>query len=282
MSPIGRVFILLNLALAGTFIGFAGTFLQRQDNWHKKFQTRDAEAVTAAKQAEADKAALQDTINKDQVAMTSAGNKVATLTTENAQLADANKALEGRLSSLEGDLKQLTSNANATKTSIETAFAQLKEVSDKAIAAETAKDAAMREKDDAVAKHREATQKIAALEASGSQKDTQIADLTKDKGELGLLLDAARVKGFMDSMAVPALAGTVTHVAGRLVTVSVSDNPNKAEIKPGYKFAIYDGATYKGEARVTASDSDKSVAFCTLEIQKGEVKVGDKASTQTN
>jgi hypothetical protein len=282
MSPIGRVFILLNLALACTFIGFAGTYLQRDANWHQKWKTRDAEAVAAVKKLEADIAANQQTINGDQVTITKKEQALAIATTENAQLTDANKALEGRLSSLEGDLKQLTSNANATKTSIETAFTQLKEVSDKAIAAESAKDAAMREKDDAVAKHREATQKITALEASGTQKDVQIVGLGKELAEVKLLNDAARVKGFLDSMAVPALAGTVTHVSGRLVTVNVSDNPNKAEIKPGYKFAIYDGATYKGEARVTASDSDKSVAFCTLEIQKGEVKVGDKASTQTN
>ena len=37
MSPIGRVFIVLNLLLAGTFVGFAGTYLQRQDNWRDKF-----------------------------------------------------------------------------------------------------------------------------------------------------------------------------------------------------------------------------------------------------
>ena len=36
MSPIGRVFIVLNLILAGTFVGFSGTHLQKQFNWKKQ------------------------------------------------------------------------------------------------------------------------------------------------------------------------------------------------------------------------------------------------------
>ena len=36
MSPIGRVFIVLNLLLAGTFVGFSGTYLQKQHNYKDK------------------------------------------------------------------------------------------------------------------------------------------------------------------------------------------------------------------------------------------------------
>lgn len=282
MSPIGRVFIILNLILAGTFVGFAGTDLQRQHHWKKEcLSERDGRAADK-KQAEAAAAELKQSIQQDQLTITKLNTQVAALTNEKESLATNNKELETRMGSLQANFEALTSSSSAVKSSVEAAFTELKSTSDKAIAAEAAKDAAVREKDDAVAKHREATQKIKELTEAGEQKDLAIAGLTKDKAELGLLVDAARVKGFLDSMATPALAGTVSHVAGKLVTISVTDNANKAEIKPGFSFAIYDGSTFKGEAVVTQSDSEKNVAFCTLRIQKGDVKVGDKASTQTN
>jgi hypothetical protein len=45
MSPIGRVFIVLNLILAGTFVGFSGTHLQKQFNWKKQAEKVQAEEV---------------------------------------------------------------------------------------------------------------------------------------------------------------------------------------------------------------------------------------------
>ncbi len=39
MSPIGRVFIIVNLVLAAAFIGFAGTFLQNHTNWKTQHDT---------------------------------------------------------------------------------------------------------------------------------------------------------------------------------------------------------------------------------------------------
>ena len=38
MSPIGRVFLVLNLGLAGAFVAFSGTYLQRSDNCRYLFE----------------------------------------------------------------------------------------------------------------------------------------------------------------------------------------------------------------------------------------------------
>ena len=45
MSPIGRVFLVLNLGLAGGFVAFAGTYLQRADHWRDKFATLEAKST---------------------------------------------------------------------------------------------------------------------------------------------------------------------------------------------------------------------------------------------
>ncbi|GAB4144436.1 MAG: hypothetical protein Fur0037_12210 [Planctomycetota bacterium] len=282
MSPIGRVFIVLNLLLAGTFVGFAGTYLQRQDDYNKLHQAERKARQEENKRNLAEINDLKQQVNTSEVAKATLERQVQGLTAENQRLSDDNAKKDRRLAEQELAQKSIASSVSAMSTELQAAFRQAKDAFDKAIAAESAKDAAVRERDDAASALKEANLKIAALEESGTQKDLKIAELEKKNGELDLLVSVARVKGFLDSMAVPPLAGTISHVAGRLVTIQINDNPTKAEIKPGYSFAVYEGTTYKGEARVTEADAERNVAFATLETVNGEVRVGDKANTKTN
>lgn len=282
MSPIGRVFIVLNLLLAGTFVGFAGTYLQRQDDYNKLYKNEQKAHNDDNQKNLANIKNLQDQVNASDVAKLAAERDRDRYKGDSERLADDIALKDKKLADQDATLKTLTSSTTAMSTEIASATRQSQAAFEKAIAAEQTKDAAVREKDDAVAQFKDATLKIASLEAAGANKDQEIAKLNKKNGELDLLVSVARVKGFLDSMAVPPLSGTIAHVAGNLVTIQVSDNPTNAEIKPGYKFAVYDGTTYKGEARVTEADAEKNVAFATLEIVKGVVKVGDKANTKTN
>jgi len=282
MSPIGRVFIVLNLILAGTFVGFAGTYLQRQDNYKKQYESeKDARAKENA-QATKEKADLTEKVNHGELDKTQLQNQLNSVKNEKDALADENKVMNGRLTSMEADYKAMNSSFNGMKTEVASAFQQIKDSTDKSITADAAKDAAVREKDDAVAKLVGANAKIAEHEETIKNKDVALAGLTKDKGELSLLVDVARLKGFIDQMATPPLGGTVVSVSDKLCTLSITSNPTNAEIKRGYKFAIYDGSTYKGEARVTDVDESKKAVFCTLDLIKGNIKAGDSAATQTN
>jgi hypothetical protein len=282
MSPIGRVFIVLNLLLAGTFVGFAGTYLQRQDDYNKLYVKEQKSRAEDNQKNLASIKDLQDQVNASDVAKIRAESDKDRYKGESERLRDDNTLKDKKLADQDATLKTLTSSTTAMSTEIASATKQSQAAFDKAIAAEQVKDASVREKDDAVAQFKDATLKIAALETAGSNKDQEIAKLNKKNGELDLLVSVARVKGFLDSMAVPPLSGTIAHVYGNLVTIQINDNPTKAEIKPGIEFAVYDGTTYKGEARVTEADAEKNVAFATLRIVKGEVKVGDKANTKTN
>jgi hypothetical protein len=280
MSPIGRVFIVLNLILAGTFVGFAGTYLQKQDTWKKKFDAEKTAHDADAKSSQASIADLTMKLNQDEASKHALEALKNSLENEKERLADENKRLDGKLSSLEGSFKGLDTTYSGMGAQVTAAIGQLKDVSTKLGESEKSRDDAIRDKDDAVAKLKDANQQIAALTDAGQKKDIQIADLGKKQGELQLLVDVAHAKGFIDMMATPPLAGTVSLVNGKLVTIAVTNNPNKAEIKPGYTFAISDGNVYKGEARVTSADGDH--AFATMTIIKGTVKEGDLATTNTN
>jgi len=279
MSPIGRVFIVLNVILAGTFVGFSGTFLQRQHEYKTRLEAEqkahktDVDAVTSK---------LNETVGE----LARANSQKSTLEQELGAVkndrdakVDELKLVNARVASTEADLKKLTSVAEATKVAMESAFEQSKKAFDKAVEDQKTKDDAVAAKNAAEGENRALKAEIAALNEKGSQKDVQIASLNKDNSEKQLLIDVAKAKGFMESMAVPQLAGTVSLISGRLATIAITDNPTNAEVKPGYKFAIYDASGYKGEARVTSVDASAKAAFCTLEISKGEIKVGDSAAT---
>ena len=279
MSPIGRVFIVLNVILAGTFVGFAGTYLQKQHNWKTQYDSEKKVHEADNQRAASEKASNEAEILKLNGEKSTLQQELGSTKNDRDAKADEIKTLQLRVAGTEADLKKLTSIAEATKTAMEGAFDHAKKAFDQSVADQKTRDDAVNAKNTAEAENRSLKAEIASLNDKGTQKDLQIASLSKDNGEKQLLIDVAKAKGFLESMAVPQLAGTVSIVSGRLLTVAITDNATNAEVKPGYKFAIYDASGYKGEAKVTGVDGTGKAAFCTLEFNKGEVKVGDKAST---
>src|SRR5262245_35163943 len=280
MSPIGRVFIVLNVILAGTFVGFSGTFLQRQHVYktlldaekeqHDRDNKSNASKIATAEgnyaSASAEKSGIQQQL--DQVKL------------DRDAKADEIKGQAQRLASYDADLKKLMSAAEANGTVIATLMEKYNQAFQQVTADEKTRDDAVRAKDTAEAENRALKAEVAKLNGTVTDKDLAIAGLTKDKNELQLLVDVATARGFNKLDAVPALAGTVSNVSGRLITLAITSNPANAEVKQGYMFAVWDASGYKGEARVTDYDAGAKAAFCTMDIVKGDVKPGDSASTK--
>jgi len=280
MSPIGRVFVVLNLILAGTFVGFSGTFLQRQHHWKVAYEKLDSESQAQIKNLSSDVERTRGDLGN----MTNSKNKLeqelGTASNERDQAKDEVKRLEAKNSSLDADVKRLASGIDGVKTTADSAFAAATAAQKEALAAVGAKDEAIRAKDSATAENRDLKNQIATLNETIQNKDLAIADSKTENGRLKLLVDVAKAKGFVENMAVPPLAGTVANVTGKLCTIMVTENSTNAAIAPGTSFAIYDASGYKAEARVTDVDSEHKAAFCTLDIKAGDVKIGDKASTK--
>jgi myosin heavy subunit len=279
MSPIGRVFIVLNLILAGTFVGFSGTFLQRQFHWKTEHGKVTTELNQLRETTSVQIADLEKKISEMSTSLRSTEQDLGSTRTERDNAKDEVKRLEASHASKDADLKKLASEVAGIKTNADAAFQQSTAAYQASIAAQKEKDDAVNAMNASSAENRDLKNQIAALNEAGSNKDLAIAGLNKDKGELRLLVDVAKAKGFLESMAVPQLAGTVSVVNGNLCTVMITANPTNAEIKSGYALAIYDGGVYKGEARITGVDAERNAAFCRLDVKSGEVKVGDKAST---
>lgn len=286
MSPIGRVFIVVNLLLAGGFAMFAGTHLQKQHNYkHLLEQEQDARKKESETYA-AERIRLEQERNTFENAKTANETELGATRVALQQANDEVKRQQAQIASLDADVKKLSSLAEVNNTEMKAAFAQAKSAYEMAVADQKVKDDAVRAKDAAEAENRTLKTTIASLEDTVKNKDLAIGDLTKEKSRLDLLVSVAQQKGFVPSMAAPTLAGMVTNASARLCTIQVTDNPGKIDIaeeiaRNPFRFAVYDASGYKGEAVATKYEPSANAVLCNLMLVKGEIKEGDKASTKT-
>lgn len=281
MSPIGRLFIVLNLVLAGVFVGFAGTYLQKASTWMESHAalkaSTDTELARLANQVEIKQKEINDLNVKFTAADTKANQSVVTVD----DLTKENERLNNQLSSIEGDIKTLVGSQSTIASNVDRATTEASAAREASIEAAATRDAAVREKDIAVADLRDAQMEIETMKASLEELSAQVEAAQNEARQTKALLDIAVSQGFKVSSAQPDMGGTVTHVGpqGTLLTIAISANPAKAELRPGLRLSISEGADYKGTATIT--DVDGANALCRMSSLDGaKVKVGDAASTK--
>lgn len=287
MSPIGRVFIVLNLVLAAGFAVLGGQLLQNQHNYKSQLAQEKADRKADAETAATTISQLEQERTKFEVASSTNQTELTAARLQIANLQDDNKRLEATTSSQAADLKKAVSLQEAANSDAKAAFAQAKQAYDNSIAAIKAKDEAERARDAAQGENRDLKNTIASLNGTIGEKDQMIASLQRDNSENKLLIAAAEANGFIRSMAAPSLAGTVTNASGRLCTIAVGENPGNVDIQSvinrmPFAFAIYDENGYKCDAVATKYEASANAVLCTLRFTKGEtvIRTGDKASTK--
>jgi predicted nucleic acid-binding Zn-ribbon protein len=284
MSSVGRIFTVLNLLLAGFFFYFSGVYLQKATDWKGKYDAEAKAHAADTAQATERERVLSDRLNDADRKLNVANSNVESLNTQLKAASEKNDANEKRIAGLQGDLATLTANSSTISGSVERATAQAEASFKLATESSQSKDEAIRKMEVALGDLRDATDKIAALEASVSDREGQIAALEATIREQGVKLEyvAERFPGAL-AFAQPKLSGSIQHVGGdgKLVTILVTDDPAEAGVKAGYTFAVYNNGEYKGEAQVT--DVDGKFAFCRMTRTNGKaIAVGDAATTQTN
>jgi hypothetical protein len=140
-------------------------------------------------------------------------------------------------------------------------------------------DEAIRSRDSAEAKLRDARHQIAALHGILDSMAAELARHKQQPADPDPVAVGRSCPG-LPPMAVPLLVGRVAHVQGRLCTIRITENPTRVEIKPGYRFAVFDAHGFKGEAVVPDCDQDRGVAYCRLDGRAEEIRVDDHASTR--
>lgn len=287
MSPIGRVFIVLNLVLAAGFAVLGGQLLQNQHNYKELLAQEQEDREADAKTARNTISQLETERTKFEVASTTSSTELTAAKLQIAREQDDNKRLSQVTSDQAAELKKAVALQEAANTDAKAAYKASQDAYNSSIAAIASRDEAVRARDDATGENRDLKNTIASLNGTIDEKDLKIASLDRDNSENRLLIAAAEANGFIRSMAAPSLAGTVTNASGRLCTIAVGENPGNVDIQSvinrmPFAFAIYDDNGYKCDAIATKYEPSANAVLCTLRFTRGEViiRTGDKASTK--
>ena len=283
MSAIGRVFIVLNLVLAGAFVGFAGTFLQKHTDYKAQFEASQDELAGANDMHTKQLAAKDDALRQADRELRAHKAQLDAAENSNKGLEEENQRLNGQLAELATDVKNLSSQTTTMAQAITQAREDSKQAYEMAMAAVREKDEALTAKEEAQTAASESQRRISDLEDSVAERNATIAMLEQqnDQKEVLLAMVKRKVPGVLATLQ-PDLRGTVTNVgpAGELVTVQITDNPGAVAVEAGYSMAIYrDG--YKGEAVIQGVTEDGQFAFCrmTKQVTGSMIQVGDNAAT---
>lgn len=280
MSPIGRVFIVLNLILAGGFVAISGTFLQRHTDYKAQFLAKSDEFAAAQKSFDDNRASLGDQISTLDRELRAHKTALDTEETNNKALTDENLRLTKQLADLAGDVKALNAHATTLAEAVDRSTKDSRNAYDMAMAAITEKDQALASREESDTNLSEASRNIQALEATVAERNGAIAALDQQAKELDVILQVIRRRapGVFDGVQ-PDLAGVVEQAQAGICTIRLTDNPGGVDIKTGWRFAIHSDGTYKGEAMITDVDGD--FAFCRVtKVKPGmTVNAGDSAAT---
>jgi hypothetical protein len=284
MSTIGKIFTVLNLILAAAFLGWAAQALKSNQEYKQRYEKTVSETTAERNRlVEENTKRSADIVEKDK--------RNQALTNERDSLGADKKRLEETVADLRG--KGATMQASLDKISqtlegIETSKTQLQADKDKADKAQRDADAARLAADEA----RAAADKVANdTKAELEKANTSIATLEKDveaRKKSGLALELQMQTLVANTGANPADFMPVPEIKGGVLDVSMAVEPgivalnvgtNKG-VKRGFTFAIYDGKTYKGEARVEYVHADMASAIITRKVAGQTIRQGDSATTR--
>ena len=283
MSTIGKVFVVLNLLLAGLFLGYASTSLAATDDFTEQLANeRDLHSATRSD--------LEGKLAELNVQLNQLRERADLLTNErDAEKARADRA-EGESRERKARLDQLTTSVDGIQsglTSLDGKMGDVEAAKDAAVAArieaERERDAAMDERDAALTAQRDA-------EDAARQLENQLAaleiDLTTTKESLGRTdLQLKKVvaatgvdpEGFLEQPPIDAAVVDVDmSLAPGLVALNVGSSQG---VEKGFVFEIYSNEVYKGRVRVQDVSTNVSSAIVLGLVSGSTISRGDRATT---
>jgi len=285
MSPIGRIFVVVNLVLAAAFLGFASANLANAHKWRSMADTTQTELASTKKQlqeeiaklsAERDAAkGLQSAAIEEKKSLTAAKEG---LVQDLARLRDEKSALDERVGSIASTLENYDQRS--------TQLAQdLKAATDDRVSANNEKRDAMTEREAALQAKRDAEAAKAAAERKITDLEKSLAMATENIGRQDTLIAAyAEVSGLTLEQVggqIPTIQGAVVGVMEQggqsLVHLNVGRNEG---LKRGFMMYIYSSGQLKGRARVEVVNDATATAVLLDPVEGRKVAQGDRATTR--
>jgi len=284
MSPIGRIFIVLNLILAALFLSWAANNVATSHDFKTKYDDEVAAHEATRTDLEGQLSSLRTDLN----------TKSDEADTYRSQKDDADqqvKRQEGEINTLQtqvAEANQRNEKMAGSISDIQATLGQIETAKDEAV---SARREAENERDDALQEAQDANTRSEELTAANTALEKRIQDLqgelvsTQDEvaqlgTQLATLVDVTGVS-YKDIAAQAQIEGSVLQalydMKPGLVALNVGANHG---VKRGYTFEVFDGRNYKGQVRVENVREDMCTALI-LRMEDGEtIQAGDKAATR--
>ena len=281
MSPIGKIFVVLNFVFSLVVLGVVGAILAKSDEFKKKY-TDEAAAHSATKKSSQEELDKRDAeikmVKEDNVKLnTEKGNLTVSLNTASNDLKSAkvdNEQLRATVEKMQADYGSFTSTLAELKNNNAQLVSKNEELINKSNSASDAQRAAQVDKARADAQVKTLMDTVAQLKA-------QIEELEGAKSDLSAQLEAAVQAGFdvAKVAAAPQIDGVVQSVNSELGLVVLSVGADDG-VKRGTKFEVFANSQYKGQVVVDDVYPDNSAARIVRQVSGSPIAANDKATTR--
>jgi hypothetical protein len=282
MTLVGKIFTVLIFVMSIVFMSFAVMVFATHKNWKEyadntdtsggkvlglKQKLENLEAVK--KQADEQLAKLKDDLANEQAArkqalaalqsqLTQALSKLATqqaeydrLLADNTTATQTAKDAQGRLTALEAENLARREELRTIQKDLDSKFAEVVTLTDQLNQAESLK---------------------ALLDERNKEAAFQMAQMKMVMDRHGLTVDS------LVSHIPPKVDAVVLEVSEKdLVEISIGSDDG---IKVGHSMEVYRGNTYLGRIIIRRVTGDRAVGQLVKELQRGQIKKGDRVTTK--
>ncbi|MEE8467873.1 MAG: hypothetical protein V3T22_05430 [Planctomycetota bacterium] len=284
MSPIGKIFIVLNLFLAVAFLGWAAANLSNAQDYKTQLESEQ----TAHAQTKDDLSTQLESVTNDRnqfetelASMRGDRDSVSAERDRNKRDLDdqkgRNDANEQRLETIQGTLGEYSSTNQDLIQKLADANTALASAQDTRHTAENEREAALATQRGLEDNLRQATQRIAGLEVDKTSAYKDVMDL---QTQVQTFVATFGVTA-SDLLVQPQIDGAVLMVSHVIQPGLVSINKGSNDgVQRGYIFEIYNGAQYKGRVRVETVQGDMCTAVILKTFEGRSIEQGDNAATR--
>jgi hypothetical protein len=272
MNLIGKIFTVLIFVMSIMFMTFSLMVFATHRNWRTAAGTLQTQ-LTAAQQAKKDAdellakqssqldqeraarthalAALQVRATKAEQDLGTVQAKFDELAAQHTTVAQTAKVAQDRLAALEADNQKLRDSLRTAQLDSHQRFVEVVALTEQLNQAESTKQ---------------------ILDERNREALNQISQMKMVLDRNGLRADA------LVSHIPPKVEGVVLEANGRdLIEISIGADDG---LKVGHSLDVYRGNTYLGRIKILRTDPDRAVGQTIKELQKGQIRKGDRVTSK--
>lgn len=280
MSPIGRIFLILNLILSAVFLGWASNVLATSQDYKVRAETAETALEASKTELEEQISALNTRLGEEEKAK-SKFREERDQALSRAQAAESSLVTaKNESAELRGSVDAATSQLGDYNSRLETIASGQERAVEEARSMERERNAAQAAATEAERAQRDADERATGLEQELASAEIQVNELSRKLAEA-----ESRIQQYVTEFGatvddpVAKIDGAVLGVRTDLGLVALNVGTNNG-VTRGMTFDVFRGSQYKGEVRVVDVEANRCSAVVDDPARAAGIERGDNATTQ--